>query len=154
MKTITGLLLLAFFVGISGCCFFQPLEKKSRHPTTIVLRIEDTNGVAQVGVHLQFSEYGWRYLVPIPFGSPLWMSSGSPRDVTSDAAGNATVNFHDDRLTLHNISAGGQTVTNYTIISYRIDGSSWTNDYHVYVWTLVYNAYSQAKEDYTIRIQK
>ena len=156
MKTITCLLLLAVLVGISGCCLFQPIAIKLRHPMTVALRIENTNGVAQAGVHLRFTESGWRYLVPIPF-TWQWMVTGPSHEVTSDAAGAATVAFHDDYLNLRGISVGGLMVTNFTTIFYRFDGHCFTNQNHGYYWTLQYGCYPKAKEplheDYTIKIR-
>lgn len=156
MKTIIATVLLVLLVICNGCCLFEPIAIKTRHPMTVALRVQDTNGIAQAGVRFRFGESGWRHLSPFPFTS-AWTVKGPVHEAASDTTGALTVTFHEDYLDLEQISTKGQAVTNFMTVFYRFDGHCFTNQYHSYHWTLQYGCYPKAKdpmrEDYTITIK-
>ena len=156
MKISIRLLLLALTININGCCWFQGAENKSRDPMTVVFRVENTNGNAQAGVRLFFSERGWRQFWPFP-EAPMWTVKGAVHEVASDTTGVATVAFHEDFLDLERIALGEHTVTNYMTVYHHPDGHYFKSQHHGYKWTLQYACGPKGEkpwqETYTIVIE-
>jgi membrane-associated protease RseP (regulator of RpoE activity) len=156
LVTIILTLLLALpIIILLGIQLLQYCDIRFRHAVSVPLHIQDTKGIAQVGVRLRFRESGMRYLVPIPF-TWSWESKGIIHDVESDSFGAAAVAFRDHTLYLEDISAQGRAITNFVTVFHRYDGLSFTNRGHLGFF-LHHGYYPPAKDpwrqDHTIIIQ-
>jgi hypothetical protein len=143
-KIIIGAIILLPLVLLTGLQIYQAAKVRTTKPVCIDITAKDVSGHPVPNLALTTREYGWRYLVPIPW-TWAWVNKGKIRIQHTDYAGNCTLSFQDDYMDLESVALNDSAFTNCYAVYHRHDGQLWTNTIPI-SWS--YGFYPQAKEPY------
>ncbi|WP_257307588.1 hypothetical protein [Geothrix campi] len=125
---------LAFIATVIIICIIYPGAIKPYlhfEKSTIDLSVVDQDGCAVPNAELFFTESGFRYLIPIPWISPMWHSQKQLKYKT-DFNGKCHIVFWDEHLTLNELRINSQIVLPEQPGVYENRSSA---NHPLYVWT-------------------
>lgn len=100
---------------------YEGLRRQFREPDSITLRIVDLSGRPRPRVQVTFSEWGWRYWMPLPYTGRT--SNKHVWTQTSDADGRITVRWKDDFLEINELEQNGTKFPFVFETRHKFDGT-------------------------------